>query len=185
MNTSIRLISSCALLGLGLSGLVSCYDGTVVSEDQLEQTGAAQEETAQPVEQKKPETDVIVEEAPVINVLNVTCIQPEDADGMDEPVLVINGQTVWAGAGFVAGTSQEVTYDERAFGDVVVVEVREQDIQDDFTDPNDVLGRFEIQAGEMGDGPQIAEVKEGGGSYELVYQVESCTNCEPGEQPNL
>lgn len=185
MSTSIRLISSCALLGLGLSGLVSCYDGTAISDDQLEQTGTAQEEAAQPADPQEPETDVIVEEAPVINVLNVTCIEPEDPDGMDEPSLVINGQTVWAGAGFVAGTSQEVAYEERAFGSVVVIEVREQDIQDDFSDPNDVLGRFEIPAGEMGDGPQIAEVKDNGGSYELVYQVDSCTNCEPGEQPNL
>lgn len=187
MTTSIRLISSCALFGLGLSGLVGCYGGTMTSEDELEQTGQAQEEPAQPAEQEAPEADVpevIVNEAPLINVLDVSCLQPEDVDGMDEPALVINGKTVWAGAGFVAGTIEEVTYEERAFGEMVVIEIWEQDVWDDYTDPNDLLGRIEIPAGEMGSGPQIAEIKEKGASYELVYQVERCVDCEPGEQPD-
>jgi hypothetical protein len=186
MTTSIRLISTYALLGLGISGLVGCYGGTVTAEDELEQTGDLQEQPAG--EEQAPEADtpaVIVNEAPVINVLDVSCLEPEDADGMDEPALVINGKTVWAGAGFVPGTTQEVTYEERAFGEMVVVEIWEQDVWDDFTDPNDLLGRIEIPAGEMGSGPQIAEIKEKGGSYELLYQVERCQGCEPGEQPNL
>jgi hypothetical protein len=175
MSTSIRLIASCALLGLGLSG---CYGETTTSEDGLEQTGLAQEE-----QQQAPEPDVIVDDAPLINVLNVTCLQPQDADGMDEPALVINGKKVWASAGFVSNTSEEISYEELAFGAAVVIEIWEEDVWDDYTDPNDLLGRIEIPAGEMGDGPQIAEIDAKGASYEVVYQVESCAGCSPGEPP--
>ena len=182
MSTSIRLISSCALLGLGLSGLAGCYGETTTSEGGLEQTGLAQE-GQQPAEPEAPEPDVIVDQAPLINVLNVTCLQPQDADGMDEPALVINGKKVWASAGFVANTSEEISYEELGFGSAVVIEVWEEDVWDDYTDPNDLLGRIEIPAGEMGDGPQIAEIEDKGVSYEVVYQVESCAGCSPGEPP--
>lgn len=181
MSTSIRLISNCALLGFGLSGLVGCYGDTTTSEDGLE-TGLAQEEQ-QPAEPQAPAPDVIVDEAPVINVLNVTCLEPQDADGMDEPALVINGKKVWASAGFVANTSEEISYEELAFGAAAVIEVWEEDVWDDYTDPNDLLGRIEIPAGEMGFGPQVGEIDAQGVSYEIVYQVESCTGCAPGEPP--
>jgi hypothetical protein len=182
MSTSIRLISSCALLGLGLSGLVGCYGETTTSEDELGQTGLDQE-GQQPAEPQAPAPDVIVAEVPVINVLNVTCLQPQDADGMDEPALRINGKTVWAGAGFVANTSEEISYEEMAFGSLVVVEIWEEDVWDDYTDPNDLLGWIEVPAGAMGFGPQIAEIDAKGVSYELVYQVEACAGCSPGEPP--
>lgn len=189
MTNSIRFISRYALLGLGLSGLVGCYGGAMTSEEELDQTALAQDEQAQEAEQAPaPEADkpdVIVNEVPVINVLDVSCLTPQDTDGMDEPALVINGKTVWADAGFVAGTTEEVTYEERAFGEAVVIEIWEQDVWDDYTDANDLLGRIEIPAGEMGLGPQIAEIKDKGGSYELVYQVDRCVDCEPGEQPDL
>lgn len=208
MNTSIRLISSVAILGLGLSGLAGC-DGEVVSteeediqsieeaqadeqsieEAQADETGSetqADEQTREPARQPEEdpaEPDVIVDEAPLVNVLSVTCMQPEDAEGMDEPMIVINGKQAWLGAGFVAGTTEGVRYDSIAFEDVATIELWEVDVWDDFTDPNDLLGFIEVQASAMGDGPQIDAVEANGVKYEIAYQVERCPGCSPGDSP--
>jgi hypothetical protein len=199
MNTSIRLISTCAILGLGLSGLAAC-DGEVMTEEDIqpveeaeadeteaqapakEGEGAGAEPTQQP-EQEPVEPDVIVDEAPMVNVLSLTCVQPSDRDGMDEPMIVINGKQAWLGAGFVPGKSEEVRYESTAFDGMAMIELWEVDVWDDFTDPNDLLGYLEIEASAMGDGPQIDTVETKGAKYEVVYQVERCLGCSPGESP--
>jgi hypothetical protein len=195
MNTSIGLITSCAILGLGLSGLAAC-DGEVMTEEDIQ--AAAEEgadetlpEDQQPVEddapagnpEQEPEPDVIVGEAPMINVLSLTCLQPSDWDRMDEPMIVINGKQAWLGAGFVAGTTEEVRYESIAFESKVMMELWEVDVWDDYNDPNDLLGYVEVGVSAMGDGPQIATIETRGGGYELVYAVERCPGCSPGESP--
>ncbi|HWN68828.1 MAG TPA: hypothetical protein VNM90_14420 [Haliangium sp.] len=202
MNTSIRLISSVAIFGLGLSGLVGC-DGEVTTEEDIQPVEEAQAdetaletqdgeasagerartEPASEPEEEPVEPDVIVDEAPLVNVLNVTCMQPEDPEGMDEPMIVINGKQAWLGAGFVAGTTDAVRYESIAFDSVATIELWEVDVWDDFTDPNDLLGFVEVQASAMGDGPQIDTVEAKGVKYEIAYQVERCTGCSPGDSP--
>jgi hypothetical protein len=194
MNTSIRFISSFAFLGLGLSGLTGCYGEIAAAEDALhtddtqpqEQTPADEQAGIEPVqhpEQEPVAPDVIVGEAPLVNVLSLTCVQPNDRDGMDEPMLVINGKQTWLGAGFVAGTSQTVRYESIAFDGMARIELWEVDVWDDFTDPNDLLGYIEIESSAAGDGPQIDVVETRGAQYEIAYQVERCPGCLPGERP--
>jgi hypothetical protein len=200
MNTSIRLISSVAILGLGLSGLAGCDGEVMPTEEDIqpveeaqadetdadEQTRASERERTEPTrqpEQEPVEPDVIVDEAPLVNVLSVTCMQPEDAEGMDEPMIVINGKQAWLGAGFVAGTTEDVRYDSIAFDEVATIELWEVDVWDDFTDPNDLLGFIEVEASAMGDGPQIGSVEAKGVKYELSYVVERCPGCSPGDSP--
>lgn len=196
MNTSLRLISSCAILGFGLSGLAACV-GELSTEEDIqpveeargdEQTPANQGEHASVDPARQPERDpvdpaVIVDEAPMVNVLSLTCLTPSDRDGMDEPMIMINGKQRWLGAGFVAGTTEEVRYESVAFDAMATVELWEVDVWDDFTDPNDMLGFLEIEASAMGDGPQIDTVEARGGKYEVVYQVERCAGCSPGDSP--
>jgi hypothetical protein len=203
MNTSIRLISSVAILGLGLAGLAGC-DGEVTTEEDIQSVEEAQGEESAPEAQKdeqtpdgepgrtepaeqpeqdEPAPDVIVDEAPLVNVLTVTCSQPEDPEGMDEPMIVINGKQAWLGAGFVAGTTKDVRYDSIAFAEVATIELWEVDVWDDFTDPNDLLGFIEVDVSAMGDGPQIGSVEAQGVKYELSYVVERCPGCSPGESP--
>lgn len=199
MNTSIRLITSCAILGFGLSGLAAC-DGEVMTEEDIqslaeEGAGEALPEEQQPADEDAPARppeaepdvpdvpDVIVGEAPMVNVLSLTCVRPGDRDGMDEPMIVINGKQVWLGAGFVAGTTEEVRYEALAFDSKAMVELWEVDVWDDYTDPNDLLGFLEIEASAMGDGPQIDTIETRGARYEIVYAVERCPGCSPGEVP--
>lgn len=204
MNPSNRLISSIVILGLGPSGLAAC-DGEVIAEDGFEPVAEAQadetwaEERApskhgedgrvEPVPRPEAEPDVpdvpdvIVGEAPMVNVLRLTCLEPDDADGMDEPMIVINGKQAWLGAGFVPGKTEAIRYEAVAFDEVATIELWEVDVWDDYTDPNDRLGFLEVQASAMGDGPQIGSVEARGVKYELVYQVERCPGCSPGEQP--
>jgi hypothetical protein len=203
MNTSIRLISSVAILGLGLSGLAACDGDVTPTEEDVQPVEEAQadearadtqrdeqapasepartEPTTQP--EQEPAPDVIVDEAPLVNVLSVTCMQPEDVEGMDEPMIVINGKQAWLGAGFVPGTTERVRYDSLAFEDVATIELWEVDVWDDFTDPNDLLGFIEVEASAMGDGPQIDTVETRGVKYEIAYQVERCPGCSPGDSP--
>lgn len=189
MNTSIRLITSCAILGLGLSGLVAC-DGEITTEEDIEsvadgdQQPAEDEPAGQPEQEPAPDVpDVIVGEAPMINVLTLTCKRPSDWDGMDEPMIVINGKQRWLGAGFVAGTSEEVRYEAVAFDSEVMVELWEVDVWDDYNDPNDLLGYLEIDVSALGDGPQIDTITTRDGEYEVAYVVERCPGCTPGETP--
>lgn len=202
MYTSIRLISSCAILGLGLSGLAACDGEVATTEEDIqpveeaqapetrpgEQTPANERERSrtepagQP-EQEPVEPDVIVDEAPLVNVLSLTCLQPDDPEGMDEPMIVINGKQAWLGAGFVPGTTEEIRYESIAFEGVAMVELWEVDVWDDFTDPNDLLGYLEVEASAMGDGPQIGSVEVKGVKYEIAYQVERCAGCSPGDSP--
>jgi hypothetical protein len=203
MNTSIGLISSIAILGFGLSGLAGCDGEVMPTEEDIqsveeaeadetstetqrdEQTPASERGRTEPPSQpeQEPAPDVIVDEAPLVNVLSVTCMQPEDAEGMDEPMIVINGKQAWLGAGFVAGTTEDVRYDSIAFDEVATIELWEVDVWDDFTDPNDLLGFIEVEASAMGDGPQIDTVETRGVKYEVTYQVERCPGCSPGESP--
>jgi hypothetical protein len=204
MNNSIRLISSVAILGLGLSGLAGCDGEAVSTEEDVqpveearagetkpetqndEQTPAGEREPTEPTrqpEQEPVDPDVIVDEAPLVNVLSVTCTQPEDPEGMDEPMIVINGKQAWLGAGFVVGTTEDVRYDSLAFDGVATIELWEVDVWDDFTDPNDLLGFIEVEASAMGHGPQIGSVEARGVKYEIAYQVERCPGCSPGESP--
>jgi hypothetical protein len=214
MHTSTRLISSRALLALGVWGLVGCYGEAAMTEQDLQpveqagdiETGDTGAGEALPAEQtpaedktpgeqarieptprpeQEPQPDAIVNDAPALNVLSVTCVEPNDEDGMDEPMLIVNGHAAWADAGFVPGTTAEVPYDTVAFDSVAVIELWELDVWDDYTDPNDLVGYLEVPAEAIRAGPQITTIEGKGVAYEISYQVEPCTSCQPGDTPEL
>lgn len=103
---------------------------------------------------------------PRLKLLDIRCIKHTEVGG-DEPYLKVGGNTVWKHGDMHAGMMFSLrSIPPMPFGQDLLVELMESDSVRD-----DKLGAGTVSAYALGHGQMELNFTEGGGHYQLIYEI--------------
>ena len=102
-----------------------------------------------------------------LQLKSITCLKKQDLVGKDEPIINLDGVSVWSGTGFTKGTVRSLeNVEPRKFTNQIMLELVEYD-----RGAPEVLGEKAIDDKPEGVGVSSVEFTRLGASYKITYQV--------------